>query len=315
MGAPDYRRPAGAGGPQTRVLDFRVRGGGWVRPAAILRLSALVAAAPAAAGTVKGEVQLLDKGGRPATDVTDVVVYVDGAKARPAPVKVTMTMKGKNFIPRLVVVPVGGTVEFPNEDPIFHNVFSVSGENRFDLELYKRPKSGSWTFQYPGVVRVYCNIHPQMSAVVMVRDNPYYTKAAPDGSFAIEDVPAGKYVLRAWHERGGEAAQDIAVTARGRDGGQAHPRRLGLQAPPPQEQVRQGLLHGREVLTRLPEGTHGTDPEDPPLHERPRGRARGHEPRSTPRSRPTAWPTRPSTGPSARPAASGRPSRPTATTS
>ena len=67
---------------------------------------------------------------------------------------------------------MGGTVEFPNEDPIFHNAFSVSGQNRFDLALYKRPKTGSQTFQHPGVVKVYCNIHPQMSAVVVVRRQP-----------------------------------------------------------------------------------------------------------------------------------------------
>jgi plastocyanin len=185
-----------------------------LRPAALVLLPTLVAALPAAAGTVRGRVQLIEKGGRPASDITDVVVYVDGVKAKPTPGKSTMAMKGKSFTPRLVVVPVGGTVEFPNEDPIFHNVFSVSGENRFDLELYKRPKSGSWTFQHPGVARIYCNIHPQMSAVVLVRDNPYYTKTAQDGTFEIPDVPSGKYVLRAWHERGGEAAQDVTVTAR-----------------------------------------------------------------------------------------------------
>ena len=67
---------------------------------------------------------------------------------------------------------------FPNFDGIFHNVFSVSGDNRFDLDLYKRPKSGSWTFQHAGIARVYCNIHPQMSAVVVVRDSPFFTKAA-----------------------------------------------------------------------------------------------------------------------------------------
>jgi plastocyanin len=185
-----------------------------LRPAALVLLPTLVAALPAAAGTVRGRVELIEKGGRPASDITDVVVYVDGVKAKPTPGKSTMAMKGKSFTPRLVVVPVGGTVEFPNEDPIFHNVFSVSGENRFDLELYKRPKSGSWTFQHPGVARIYCNIHPQMSAVVLVRDNPYYTKTAQDGTFEIPDVPSGKYVLRAWHERGGEAAQDVTVTAR-----------------------------------------------------------------------------------------------------
>jgi plastocyanin len=186
-----------------------------VRQFAVVLLPALAFAAPVAAGTVKGQVQLLDKGGRPATDVTDVVVYVDGAKAKTAPAKATMTMKGKNFIPRVIVVPVGATVEFPNEDPIFHNVFSVSGENRFDLDLYKRPKSGTWTFQHPGVARVYCNIHPQMSAVVIVRDNPYFTKTAQDGSFSIPDVPAGKYVVHAWHERGGDAGENVTVAARG----------------------------------------------------------------------------------------------------
>jgi plastocyanin len=202
-------------GAPTRVLDFGVSGGGSVRPRALVLLSALVTAVPAAAGTVKGGVQVFDKGGRPATDLADVVVYVDGARTKAAPAKATMAMKRKNFVPRLVVVPVGTTVEFPNEDPILHNVFSVSGENRFDLDLYRTNKVGSWSFQFPGVVRVYCNIHPQMSGVVLVRDNPYFAKTGPDGTFVIPDVPAGKYVLKAWHERGGEAAQEITVTARG----------------------------------------------------------------------------------------------------
>ena len=105
-----------------------------------------------------GRVDVLDKGGRRLTDLSDVVVYVDGVRAKPRPVAhATVTMKGKSFAPRVLVVGVGTTVDFPNEDPIFHNVFSVSGDNRFDLPLYKRPKSGSWTFLHPGVARVYCN--------------------------------------------------------------------------------------------------------------------------------------------------------------
>ncbi len=180
-----------------------------------LALAAVLAASPILAGTISGNVSMTDKGGRAATDLSDAVIYVEGARATLKPAKATMTMKAKAFLPRVVVVPVGGTVEFPNEDPIFHNVFSVSGDNRFDLDLYKRPKSGSWTFQHPGIARVYCNIHPQMSAVIVVRDNPYFTKAATDGAFVIESVPAGKYALKAWHERGGEASIDVVVPADG----------------------------------------------------------------------------------------------------
>jgi len=127
----------------------------------------------------------------------------------------TVIMKGKAFSPHVAVVAVGGTVEFPNEDPIFHNAFSVSGDNAFDLQLYKRPKMGAFTFQHPGIVKVYCNIHPQMSAVVLVRDNPLFTKAAADGSFAIEGVPAGKYTVKAWQERAGEAAVEVTVPDKG----------------------------------------------------------------------------------------------------
>jgi hypothetical protein len=121
-------------------------------------------------------------------------------------------MQDKAFSPRVVVVPVGGTVEFPNQDRIFHNVFSVSGDNRFDLDLYKKPKSGAWTFRHPGLVRVYCNIHPQMSAYVVVRDNPFWVRPATSGEFEIADVPAGTWVLKAWHERAGEPSRTVSVS-------------------------------------------------------------------------------------------------------
>ena len=172
-------------------------------------------AAPALAGNVSGRVELVQKGGRRATDLSDVVVYLEGVKARPRTTRATMTMKGKAFLPRVAVVPVGSTVDFPNEDPIFHNVFSVSGENRFDLDLYKRPKSASWTFQAPGLVRVYCNIHPQMSGVVIVRDNAHFTRASADGVFTLEGVPAGRYTIKAWHERAGEVGQTVTVPVEG----------------------------------------------------------------------------------------------------
>lgn len=196
------------------MLHFRFVIGGILLRRAVLA-AALAAAAPLSAGTLTGQVMLTEKSGRAARDASGVVVWIDGAKARPHPTRAVVRMKGKTFVPHVVAVPLGSTVDFPNDDPIFHNVFSVSPENRFDLELYKRPKSGTWTFDKPGIVRVYCNIHPQMSAIVLVTESPFFAEARPDGSFRIEGVPAGRYTLRAWHERTGETAQDVTVPAEG----------------------------------------------------------------------------------------------------
>jgi len=181
----------------------------------LFALAVLTVAVPAGAGTITGRVDLVDKPGRRTTDLTDVVVYLDDVKVKPRPATASVVMKGKAFSPHVVAVPVGGTVEFPNEDPIFHNAFSVSGPNRFDLALYKRPKTGRQTFQHPGVVKVYCNIHPQMSAVVVVVDTPFFTKVGPDGTFTVDNVPPGRHTLKAWHERAGDASVSVTVPERG----------------------------------------------------------------------------------------------------
>jgi len=172
-------------------------------------------AGTAAAGTVRGRLQMLEKGGKQASDLSEAVVWIEGVRVRPKPVEAVIRMKGKAFVPHVVAIPVGGSVSFPNEDPIFHNAFSVSGENRFDLDLYKKPNSKAWTFQHPGVVKVYCNIHPQMSAIVVVLDNPFFTLASRDGSFSIEGVPAGRYRITAWQERAEETSAEIVVPAEG----------------------------------------------------------------------------------------------------
>jgi plastocyanin len=175
----------------------------------------LALAFPIQAATVTGTLSVLQKDGRRAGDVSDAVVWVDGVSARVAPSTSRVVMRAKSFSPHVLAVPVGGLVEFPNDDPIFHNAFSVSGENRFDLDLYKRPKSGTWKAVAPGIVRVFCNIHPQMSAILVVRDNPFYSMPGADGAFSIADVPAGRYTLKAWHERGGEASIEVVVPAAG----------------------------------------------------------------------------------------------------
>jgi plastocyanin len=177
---------------------------------------ALSLAAPLHAASVEGTVAVLGKRGYQ-KDLSDVVVYLEGGSSngdRRAAAEIRMARK--RFDPRIAVVPVGGTVSFPNHDPILHNVFSVSGENRFDLDLYKRPEVGTKTFETPGLVRIYCNIHPQMSAFVMVTGSQHYTLADASGRFRLEGVPPGRYTLKAWHERAREdVAVEIEVTASG----------------------------------------------------------------------------------------------------
>ena len=176
-----------------------------------------LAVAPAARAQVSGRIAVKEAGGRAAGDVGNAVVYLEGRGPRGAPVRVDMVLDGRSFSPRVVVVPVGSTVRFPNRDPFNHNVFSLSEPNDFDLGLYGRGESGEHRFRHPGLVRVYCNIHPQMGGFVMVRDNAYYAQPDADGSFTIPHVAPGVYTLHVWHERAAELTQRITVP----DGGLA----------------------------------------------------------------------------------------------
>ena len=153
---------------------------------------------------VAGRIVILEKDNKPSPDLGDAVVYLEGA-ATPvtaaAPVTVEIAITDKVYAPHVVVVPVGSTVRFPNHDPFNHNVFSVSEPNTFDLGLYGRGEAKSWTFQQPGLVRVYCNVHPRMVAYVLVMANRLYAQPGQDGSFTIENVPPGRQRLHVWHER------------------------------------------------------------------------------------------------------------------
>jgi hypothetical protein len=113
-----------------------------------------------------------------------------------------MLQHNKHFEPHLLAIPAGSAVEFPNLDPFFHNVFSMFDGNRFDLGLYESGKSHAVTFSRPGVSYIFCNIHPEMSAVAIVLDTPYYGVSNRGGDFSIPNVPAGTYMLSVWHERG-----------------------------------------------------------------------------------------------------------------
>jgi plastocyanin len=173
-------------------------------------------AAGAPSGGVSGRVTMLDKANRPGDDVGQAVIWLSGQPAQPrSPVLTDVGNSGKEFSPHVLVVPVGSTVTFSNHDPFNHNVFSLSEENPFDLGLYGRGEVRKVRFERAGLVRVYCNVHSQMSALIHVRDTPWYTQPSSDGSFALGQVPAGQYTLHAWHERSPEVTQPLVVPPEG----------------------------------------------------------------------------------------------------
>ena len=117
------------------------------------------------------------------------------------PRRAEMKQEGKTFKPHVVALPLGGTVDFPNLDPFFHNAFSNFAGQPFDLPLYAPGTTRSVTFRRPGIVRVFCNIHSLMSAIIAVVDTPWYVVTADNGQFHIDDVPPGEYELHIFHER------------------------------------------------------------------------------------------------------------------
>lgn len=120
--------------------------------------------------------------------------------------------KNKTFTPRVLGVPVGAVVQFPNDDGLFHNVFSLTPGHAFDLGLYRSGASKSRVFATPGVVRVFCNIHPQMTALVVAVATPWIANAGADGAFRL-DLPPGRYTVTALSERA--AAVSVEVTVAG----------------------------------------------------------------------------------------------------
>lgn len=109
--------------------------------------------------------------------------------------------QNKRFSPHLQVVGIGAVVDFPNLDPFFHNAFSLFNGRRFDLGLYESGATRAATFSKPGVSYIFCNIHPEMTAVVVSLNTPYYAVSSRTGDVGLKDVPAGRYTLSVWHER------------------------------------------------------------------------------------------------------------------
>ncbi|HVS03871.1 MAG TPA: methylamine utilization protein [Thermoanaerobaculia bacterium] len=161
-------------------------------------------AAPAAAAELGGRVEVRQRSRSLAGEAERAVVYFSPSHKAPVTPPATafeVVTEGKEFAPRLLAVPLGSRVRFPNRDPILHNVFSVSGGNAFDLGLYDRGPGRDVTFDEPGLVRVFCNVHHSMVAYVLVLDTPYFTRPDGHGAFRLAGLPDAPGTLTVWHER------------------------------------------------------------------------------------------------------------------
>jgi plastocyanin len=221
---------------------------------------------PAAAGPVNGTVELVksrDPEVRNHRKFSGVVVWLEPvgrtvpalADSRPLAV---MSQKMKAFTPHVLAIPAGASVDFPNFDPIFHNAFSSYSGQVFDVGLYPPGRSRTVTFKREGVVRVFCNIHSTMSAVIVVLKTPYFGVSDDSGHFTIRDVPAGEYRLHVYHERAlpqtlklleqtvkvGRECLEVAPLVISETGyvQTPHQNKYGMDYPPAEDQ----LLYSRE---------------------------------------------------------------------
>jgi plastocyanin len=172
-----------------------------------------------AQGSVQGQVSLQERPGETTTDLGNVVVSLDPVQGTPrtrvVPAKGQIAMERRRFSPQVIVVTPGSRVDFPNNDPFDHNIFSNDDNAGFDLGLYGRGESKPATFAKAGAYAVYCNIHSRMVGHVVVVSTPLVTQAGADGRWEIAKVPAGKYQLHIWHNRAPELVREVTVPAAG----------------------------------------------------------------------------------------------------
>jgi len=198
----------------------------------IVLIAATVAAqAPARpGGTLRGRVEVrrlmnmperrpgvTDLGTAPPRDLVDMrraIVYLEsaprGAFEDRELLRVRLDQRRETFVPHVLAIMVGQVVDFPNSDPIFHNVFSLSKTKRFDLGRYPQGQSKQVRFDRPGVVRVFCDIHSHMSAFIVVFSHPYFATTDSEGRYRIDNIPAGTYSVASWYE--GENRETRSVT-------------------------------------------------------------------------------------------------------
>ena len=195
-----------------------------VKSLAAAGMLSIAASIAAAQGTVAGTLSLEERAGVDRGDIRSAVIYLE-PRERAIPVNDVPSMRsrviamhGREFRPHVTIVLAGGSVAFPNEDPFSHNVFSNVDVGPFDLGLYRRGATRTATFAKPGVYPIYCNIHSMMVSFVVAVPSPWATQPDDAGHFTLRGVPAGRYVVHAWHERGArEVTRDLVVTEAGAD--------------------------------------------------------------------------------------------------
>ncbi len=168
----------------------------------------LTVASVAQAGDVAGTVTL---NGKP---VANVAITLEGSGPATS-LNRRMDQRERTFVPHVMVVPVGSSVTFPNSDTLHHNVYFTFNEKVVDLGTYARGQSKSYKFDKPGLARMLCRIHAEMSAFILVVETNHYDVSAKNGSFKIDKVPPGTYTMKAWHESGAVATQKVEVPASG----------------------------------------------------------------------------------------------------
>ena len=165
-------------------------------------------------GTLHGKVGFVGKGAKSASMKDAVVYFQSDRNPEVAPLEdvTLMSTKNKDFDPKIAVIPRGSRVRFPNADPILHNVFSVSGENRFDVGLYKKGPGEIVEFEHSGIVRVFCNVHRSMVAYVVVVETPYYAFPSSSGNFRWSGIPEGTQgTLHVWHPRARKMVKKVVT--------------------------------------------------------------------------------------------------------
>jgi plastocyanin len=169
--------------------------------------------------SVSGQVTIRERPGDRTEDLGNVVVYLTPAASQPRELltereNTVIALQSRQFSPRVRVIAAGSRVQFPNQDPFSHNVFSkVRGG--FDTGVYGRGTTRQQVFHEAGVYPLYCNVHPRMTAFVIALDTPHYTQAGADGRFVLDSVPPGRYTLHVWHDRATERLRALTVPASG----------------------------------------------------------------------------------------------------